>query len=138
MNIDTNKVRANVAAARAMVDALCKSPGEPGRREWLLSIPARPAHDPDLVIGDAVADAAKLADELDRVLGAWGEMMRSLEAAHMERDFLQRQLSDMTNKLSTVPATPAPWVRPDPPAAVRLVRAHSPGCRCTSCAVLTA
>lgn len=50
---------AKIDAADEMVRALCKVRGESGAREWVMSIPARPDYDPDLVIGDALRAARK-------------------------------------------------------------------------------
>ena len=44
----------DVNKALDMVIDLCKPKGVKGSREWLMSIPAEPDHDPDLVIGDAL------------------------------------------------------------------------------------
>ena len=52
-------VRALIARAEAMVSDLCH-----GRREWVMSIPARPKDDPDIVIADALNAA-------DEVLQQW-------------------------------------------------------------------
>lgn len=60
MRSDAADVLAKIEAAEAMVSALCQTRGTPGAREWTMSIPARPDHDPDLVIGDALHAARKL------------------------------------------------------------------------------
>lgn len=54
---------------RAMVRDLCKREGEPGWRRWTMSIPARPDHDPDLVIAAALAAGEEAVAELARVKG---------------------------------------------------------------------
>lgn len=54
MGLTTEQAREREAAARAMVRALCTPRGEAGAREWVMSIPARPDHDPDLVIAAAL------------------------------------------------------------------------------------
>jgi hypothetical protein len=48
---DTDLARTALEAAHEMVSALCKRRGAEGAREWIMSIPARPRYDPDLVIG---------------------------------------------------------------------------------------
>ena len=50
-------VLAKIGKASDMVAALCKPRGSEGSREWIMSIPARRDHDPDLVIGDALQAA---------------------------------------------------------------------------------
>lgn len=47
-----HEVLGRIKAAQAMVADLCE-----GKREWIMSIPARPEHDPDLVIGEALREA---------------------------------------------------------------------------------
>lgn len=47
-------VVAKIVQAQHMVRDLCKPKGEPGAREWIMSIPARPDSDPDLVISAAL------------------------------------------------------------------------------------
>jgi len=54
-------------AAQDMVTALCKPPGSKGAREWVMSIPARPDYDPDLVISDALYSASRRICELEEV-----------------------------------------------------------------------
>lgn len=65
----TSETLAKIDRAYDVVSALCE-----GKREWLISIPARPDHDPDLIIGDALLVArneiARLAAELDALRAA--------------------------------------------------------------------
>ena len=62
MSLDA--VEARIDRAWDMVSALCKPRGREGSREWVMSIPARPNHDPDLVIGVALRDARDLLKRL--------------------------------------------------------------------------
>lgn len=48
---------AMIEKAQEMIAALCKPRGTVGAREWMMSIPARPDYDPDLVIADALRAA---------------------------------------------------------------------------------
>lgn len=57
--IDAAAVRGRCEAAMQMVSDLCQ-----GRRNWTMSIPARPDYDPDLVISAALADIPKLLEAL--------------------------------------------------------------------------
>lgn len=59
-------VAARLEAARQMVRALCAPRGTDGARYWTMSIPARPDHDPDLVIADSLRDVAELQRLHDR------------------------------------------------------------------------
>lgn len=51
---------AKIAKAQAMIVALCARRGSIGARDWMMSIPARPDYDPDIVIGDALRAAERL------------------------------------------------------------------------------
>lgn len=57
--IDAAAVRQRCEAAMQVVSDLCT-----GKRNWMMSIPARPDYDPDLVIGAALADIPKLLKAL--------------------------------------------------------------------------
>lgn len=61
---DLDALKKRNDAACEMVRRLCLSRNDPKAREWFLSIPARPDHDPDLVIGDALNDGAKAIADL--------------------------------------------------------------------------
>jgi len=50
-----------------MVSALCKPRHTEGSREWIMSIPARPGRDPDLVIADGLAAGCEALDTLTQV-----------------------------------------------------------------------
>ena len=54
------EARSRLEAAHKMVSDLCHR-----RREWVMSIPARPDYDPDLVIGLALRKGDRLADALE-------------------------------------------------------------------------
>lgn len=72
---DVRELRERIERAEQMVDALCRPRGEPGAREWAMSIPARPDHDPDLVIGDGLGAgraALERLEELERFLDREG------------------------------------------------------------------
>lgn len=69
-DIDYEKLRERIEAAHRMVVALCKR-----EREWMLSIPANPQRDPDIIIGDglragrhALARAETLQRERDEAV----------------------------------------------------------------------
>ena len=49
-----------------MVSALCRPRYTAGAREWMMSIPARPDYDPDLVIGDALSKSREVIAALQR------------------------------------------------------------------------
>ena len=48
------EVKAKYEAAYKMISALCTPRGCEGHRDWVMSIPARPDYDPDIVIGAAL------------------------------------------------------------------------------------
>lgn len=62
--------RGRYDAARKMVSALCQPRGSAEARSWIMSIPARPDQDPDLVISASLADVPKLLEEIDWLLFA--------------------------------------------------------------------
>jgi hypothetical protein len=70
-------VQAKVEAAWAMIRALCH-----GDRKWIMSIPARRDHDPDLVISDALAallaENARLEAALAEARKDWGRAVVAL------------------------------------------------------------
>lgn len=58
--------KTKIDAAHRMVTALCQPRGSAGTREWVMSIPARPDYDPDLVIAAGLRAAEA---EVDRLRG---------------------------------------------------------------------
>ena len=64
---------AKIDRAYDVVSALCE-----GKREWLMSIPARPDHDPDLIIGDALLTARNEIARLTREMEAARRLIREL------------------------------------------------------------
>ena len=70
-----------IRRAHDMVRDLCKRRDEPGAREWQMSIPARPDHDPDLVIGAALDAADDLASEVGRLRDALATVTRERDEA---------------------------------------------------------
>ncbi len=70
-------IRAEITAAHdrlrnanQIVSDLCKPRKHPERRDWVMSIPARRDHDPDLVIGDALLDAKRTLAALEIAVAA--------------------------------------------------------------------
>ena len=66
MSVETADVEAihqRLQRATAMVSSLCRPRGTEGAREWIMSIPARPDHDPDLVIDASLRDVRHLLAE---------------------------------------------------------------------------
>lgn len=61
------EIRAQFANAMEMIGNLCKRRDEAGSREWVMSIPARPDYDPDLVIAAALDAVPELLREIDRL-----------------------------------------------------------------------
>jgi len=71
---DLDDIDARVNAARQMVSALCKRRGSQGARDWIMSIPAQPDYDPDLVIGASLGDIPRLTHELRAARAALREI----------------------------------------------------------------
>lgn len=83
---DVRELREKIERADQMVTNLCKPRYTPNAREWTMSIPARPDHDPDLVIG-AGLDAGRAALERLEKLEAELRLCRSFhEVAVRQRD----------------------------------------------------
>ena len=79
MTADIAAIRARAEKARDMVSALCKPRNAEGAREWIMHIPARPDHDPDLVIGDALDAVPPLCDEVEALRQRVGELEGALK-----------------------------------------------------------
>ncbi len=52
-----------IEKANNMISPLCMPKGSYGGREWIMSIPARPEYDPDLVISDALYKAMRFINQ---------------------------------------------------------------------------
>jgi hypothetical protein len=65
-----DEIRARLAKAKDMVACLCLPQSDARSRDWIMSIPARPDHDPDLVIAAALDDVAFLLGEVERLRAA--------------------------------------------------------------------
>lgn len=61
---ELEEISKRLLAANEMVRRLCLRRDDPESREWIMSIPAQPDRDPDLVISAALADITKLAHAL--------------------------------------------------------------------------
>ena len=68
----SDEIKARYDAAHQMISDLCKPRRSEGAREWIMSIPARPDYDPDLVISDSLKDIPVLQTKLDRAVKALG------------------------------------------------------------------
>ena len=75
-----------VDAAYDMVHALCQPRGSEGSREWIMSIPARPDYDPDLVITSGLRSAAK---EIHALTAERDRLAADLDAANATLDRLR-------------------------------------------------
>jgi len=65
-----------IEAAYEMVFALCQPRGTSGAREWMMSIPARPDYDPDMVIAAGLRAAR---DEIERLRTVCEEALELFE-----------------------------------------------------------
>ena len=63
-DFDLDGVKARKKFASLMVSALCSK-----ERDWIMSIPARPEYDPDLVISNSLKDIPELIQEIERLQG---------------------------------------------------------------------
>jgi hypothetical protein len=78
-----------IERALQMVHALCRPRGSKDGREWIMSIPARPDYDPDLVISDGLMAGRSAASEL-------AQAQADVEALRVELLLILRQV-DYTN-----------------------------------------
>lgn len=77
-----DEIRKRHEAARLMISALCKPKGSEGARRWVMSIPARPDHDPDMVIAASLRDIPDLLEEVERLRNAVkGDIADAVEQA---------------------------------------------------------
>ena len=80
-------------AAREMISNLCKPRGTEGAREWIMSIPADRARDPDLVISDALNCAEDLvkqqAADIEKLDAAIRKAIGFLTQVDDEPDYIQ-------------------------------------------------
>ena len=76
-------VKRKIDNAIKLVSDLCKPLGSAGAREWIMSIPARPDYDPDIVISDALYSASteitRLTKQLAESQRQNGELRAGLE-----------------------------------------------------------
>src|SRR5690606_13159918 len=84
IDMSVEALRQRNEKAHEMVTALCKPRGTEGSREWIMSIPARPDDDPDLVIGQALNDAKRLIDRLATPPPSTDALWREYEEAREE------------------------------------------------------
>jgi hypothetical protein len=59
------EIRERCEAADLMVSKLCMPRGTEGSRSWVMSIPAQPNYDPDIVIADSLKDVPDLLAEVE-------------------------------------------------------------------------
>lgn len=88
---DVRELREKIERADQMVTNLCKPRYTPNAREWTMSIPARPDHDPDLVIGaglDAGRAALERLEKLEVRLPKSGDGAALLPGAKLWREHL--------------------------------------------------
>lgn len=65
---ERDQVKKLVKAHYLVID-LCRPRGTEGSREWVMSIPARPDYDPDIVIGEALRIGMRLSERLSAARG---------------------------------------------------------------------
>lgn len=93
------QIKQRVEAALQMVIALCKPKGTAGARDWIMSIPARRDHDPDLVIGDALQDAREALAALAESQATISDKDLELEAAYK---IFYRQKNELEQAEATI------------------------------------
>lgn len=86
---ELDAIKTRVGDAHKMVSALCKPRGSAGAREWLMSIPARPDYDPDIVIDRSLRDIHALLAEVEELLAVKKSHEQQLENLARENDMLR-------------------------------------------------
>lgn len=89
------EIRRQLDAAHEMVAALCRPRGSEGAREWEMSIPARPGHDPDIVIADGLGAARDLLAALDERDAEIARLRADLLDAYALADGMEREADDV-------------------------------------------
>jgi len=97
--LDLDSIMEQVDAAQDMVRRLCLRRDDPEKREWIMSIPARPSHDPDLVIGAALNAIPALVAEVERLRAAPAVVATPelLEAVELVGRFIGKVCPDEDN-----------------------------------------
>ena len=72
--------------AQKMISALCLPRDADGARRWVMSIPARPDYDPDLIISRALADISDLLTDRSRMLTRIEELEAYLDVVKKWED----------------------------------------------------
>jgi flagellar biosynthesis/type III secretory pathway protein FliH len=86
-----DEIRARLAKAKDMVACLCLPQSDSRSRDWIMSIPARPDHDPDLVIAAALDDVAFLLGEVERLTNAREAYWKDAEAQRERAERAERE-----------------------------------------------
>lgn len=99
--LDAAVMRARYDAARDMVRRLCLPRGNIEHRDWLMSIPADEARDPDLLIAAALADVPALLDALAQ---AEAEHLAAYQRVIRENDDCWRQVKTLMERITALAA----------------------------------
>lgn len=81
--IDLDVIQGRADKADNLVSALCRPKGILGSRSWIMSIPARPDYDPDLVISAALKDIPDLLNLVREMREALKSMQAMEGTEHM-------------------------------------------------------
>jgi hypothetical protein len=87
---DIPAIRERAEAAQNMISALCTPKGSEGARDWIMSIPARPDHDPDIVISASLADIRPLLALVDK---------QAAEIKRLREDWLKLENMRLQSKI---------------------------------------
>lgn len=85
--IDVQAIKERNASARGMVTALNLPYRHPQAREWLMSIPARPDYDPDLIISASLHDVGDLLDKVAELEAEVERLKAEIRPANRCRNF---------------------------------------------------
>lgn len=96
---DAQNIRAaaKIQKAMAMVGALCRPRGSANAREWIMSIPAKPDKDPDLVIADGLIAGREALETIAHLEERVAELTKELDDALNERFTVDVNLRSQLN-----------------------------------------
>ena len=88
--------------AHELVVALCAPRGTRGAREWIMSIPARPDYDPDIVIGEAIRLGMDLLLKVARITETNRTLTKEKDSALQERDRYKERVGVLEEALRSL------------------------------------
>ena len=89
-----NEIRERLNKANEMISALCIPKNSKGTREWIMSIPAKPDYDPDLVISASLRDVREMEIILREAYKAMESAIHSEDGMELIEELLEKYDND--------------------------------------------